>query len=270
MTSLNNEATRAAFEAQTAEIEAEQKTRPLISEIVELDSMIKEYDSTEAKGFQEQLKGLCENYRIRRVRGDGNCFYRSFLFAYLDKLLAGLKDEGSKESAEKELERFKGVISKSLQDLVDVGYDEFAVETFFDILTEMLENLPSMSREALLDEFQEGGSGDHITWYMRALTAGYMKSHNDDFMPFIFAEGIYADIGTFCVKEVEPMGRECEQVQIMALTQYLGVEVHITYVSGREGEEPITHRMPEGNGEPAKFAVTQLYRPGHYDLLYAK
>ena len=67
MTSLNNEATRAAFEAQTAEIEAEQKTRPLISEIVELDSMIKEYDSTEAKGFQEQLKGLCENYRIRLI-----------------------------------------------------------------------------------------------------------------------------------------------------------------------------------------------------------
>ena len=97
-----------------------------------------------------------------------------------------------------------------------------------------------------------------------------MKGHPDDYMPFIFADGIYADIATFCEKEVEPMGKECEQVQIMALTQYLQVEVQIIYVSGREGVEPVTHRMPERDGEASEFAVTLLYRPGHYDLLYAK
>ncbi len=260
----------AAFDAQKAEIEAEQNVRPMIADVDELDSLIEEYVTGESKGFHDQLKSLREKYMIRRIRGDGNCFYRAFLFAYLDMLLVGLSDEDKKASAGEELERFKGVISNSLQDLVSVGYSEFAVETFYDLLTELLEQMPTMTRAALLEEFQEGGNGDHITWYMRALTAGYMKSHPDDYIPFIFAEGIYADISTFCAREVEPMGKECEQVQITALTQYLQVGVHITYVSGREGEPPVTHRMPEEDGVARDFAVTLLYRPGHYDLLYAK
>jgi len=64
-------------------------------------------------------------------------------------------------------------------------------------------------------------------------------------------------------------------VQIMALTTYLKIEVHITYVSGREGTdgaeaEPVTHRLPEGLEDSTGTSVKLLYRPGHYDLLYPK
>ena len=37
----------------------------------------------------------------------------------------------------------------------------------------------------------------------------------------------------YCKKEVEPMGKECEQVQIIALTEYMGVGVRIDYLDGR-------------------------------------
>lgn len=32
---------------------------------------------------------------------------------------------------------------------------------------------------------------------------------------------------------VEPMGKECEQLQIQALTEYLGVTVRIEYLDGK-------------------------------------
>ena len=124
----------------------------MIGEAKELDSLLEEYTSDESKGFCYQLKTLCNNYMIRRVRGDGNCFYRAFLFAYLDKLLVGLSDTEKKNGALKELERFKGIISKSLSDLVSVGYSEFALEIFSDMLIELLEQLRSMTREALLED----------------------------------------------------------------------------------------------------------------------
>ncbi len=102
------------------------------------------------------------------------------------------------------------------------------------------------------------------------MTAGYMKSHPDDFFPFIVAEGIYSDIATFCEKEVEPMGKECEQVQITALTTYLKIQVGIIYVDGSQadGDELTTHAFP-GENSVGIVPVILLYRPGHYDLLSA-
>lgn len=50
-------------------------------------------------------------------------------------------------------------------------------------------------------------------------------------MPFI--EGNYFDMNSFCAGEVEPMNKECEQIQIIALTEYLNVPVAIEYLDGR-------------------------------------
>jgi ubiquitin thioesterase protein OTUB1 len=79
--------------------------------------------------------------------------------------------------------------------------------------------------------FQEGGQADYLTWYMRVLTAGHLKSDPDRFLPFI--DGAYFDIESFCKAEVEPMNKECEQIQIIALSEYLGVTVEISYLDGR-------------------------------------
>ena len=32
------------------------------------------------------------------------------------------------------------------------------------------------------------------------------------------------DMQSFCAREVEPMGKECEQLQIIALSEYLGIK----------------------------------------------
>ncbi len=59
---------------------------------------------------------------------------------------------------------------------------------------------------------------------------GQLKRHEDRFSPFVDGGGSVAD---FCRREVEPMGVECEHVQILALTEYLGIGVTIEYLDGR-------------------------------------
>ena len=255
---------------QDAEIEEEQKLIPLMGPMEGPECLRSMYEGAAKEGFLKAIDLLCKSYKMRRVRGDGNCFYRALLFGYLDQLLVKLSSSDTKEAGKVELERMLTTIKGSMNDLVQVGYNEFAIETFYDMFIELLEGLPNMSRENLLEEFQEGGSGDHYTWYMRAMTAGYMKSHPDDFFPFIVAEGTYSDIATFCEKEVEPMGKECEQVQITALTTYLKIQVGIIYVDGSQadGDDLTTHAFP-GESSVGIVPVILLYRPGHYDLLSA-
>jgi hypothetical protein len=41
------------------------------------------------------------------------------------------------------------------------------------------------------------------------------------------------DIDSFCKSEVEPMGKECEQIQVTALSEYLQIAIEIAYLDGR-------------------------------------
>jgi hypothetical protein len=94
--------------------------------------LAKEYENAERVGFTMGVNWLCENYTgIRRVCGDGNCFYRAFLFAYLEMLIRGnLSDNGS--FYQEERARMLSIITGSKDIVVAQGYDEFVIETFYD------------------------------------------------------------------------------------------------------------------------------------------
>jgi hypothetical protein len=47
------------------------------------------------------------------------------------------------------------------------------------------------------------------------------------------SSGSESQVESYCKREVEPMGKECEQLQVIALTEYLGVTVRIEYLDGR-------------------------------------
>jgi ubiquitin thioesterase protein OTUB1 len=67
--------------------------------------------------------------------------------------------------------------------------------------------------------------------YLWTLSQGFIKRDPSRFEPFL--DGTYLDVASFCAAEVEPMRKECEQIQIIALTEYLGVSVDIAYLDGR-------------------------------------
>lgn len=242
------------------------QAQPMVGKEVPVDSLLELYKDAHLPGFALGIAHLHERFhRMRQVRGDGNCFYRAFWFGYLSALLQAHLE--ASEAAAAELQRVTERVRGSLAELVALGYPEFAIESFHEELLEILQTLFEQSLGALEAMFQEGGKADYLTWYMRLLTAGHLKAQAERFLPFV--EGCFVDMDAYCRSEVEPMGRECEQLQVLALTEYLGVQADIAYLDGRFSEAEGVSRVlvPEG---AFAFTVHLLYRPGHYDLLLCR
>jgi ubiquitin thioesterase protein OTUB1 len=236
--------------------------------------------------------------------GDGNCFYRAFLFAYLEELLS-LHHSGDEADAVLERDRMLSIARNSKDQLIALGYEEVAFDIFLDLFVELLEGLFSLNADQLLADFQDyqsSGQADHYTWYMRLLTAGAIRGQAARFLPFVSDDvnvaaavanpddelEVAAAMARYCRQEVEPMGRECEQVHIIALAELLNVVIMIEYLDGRsfdtstglssivfnEGDSEAAGSGDKGKRRKSsyfgKHPVTLLYRPGHFDILYRK
>ena len=147
--------------------------------------------------------------------------------------------------------------------------------------------------------FQDNMTSNSFTWYMRLLTAsmytilqfahmsiyyylsftGSLKHQSDKYLPFIDNNmlGFNNDMSLYCSQEVEPMGKECEQVHIMALLECLqGINIHIEYLDGHDFEHELPHVLLHTDSMVTNtndicnkcIEVYLLYRPGHYDVLY--
>ena len=66
------------------------------------------------------------------------------------------------------------------------------------------------------------------------------------------------------IQEVETMAMECDHVDILALSEALGVSIHIASVEGGDGHRLAHHTIPEG----AEPCLHLLYKTAHYDILY--
>lgn len=98
--------------------------------------LLSEYEKADSPGFIPGIKYLNSQYRyMRRVRGDGNCFYRAFVFAYVEGLLNDNNFGGKRKiSAEAERRRISDVIADSKDELVKKhGYSEIAIESFHEV-----------------------------------------------------------------------------------------------------------------------------------------
>ena len=63
--------------------------------------------------------------------------FRSLLFSYLENLtiqLSKTSEEATVSAAKQEYERVLRIVRNSKDDLVAVGYDEFAVESFYEVI----------------------------------------------------------------------------------------------------------------------------------------
>jgi len=151
------------------------------------------------------------------------------------------------------------------------GYDEYAIDMFHEALVELLESIQqnklSTTQQLEIELNKENDSSEYCTWYMRVLTASYLKSDPNRFLPYM--EGGYVDVAAFCRAQVEPMGKECAMVQVLALAEAFGVTVRVEYLDGHEfkGGKLVQHVF---GPEDSKLQLSVLYRPGHYDILYPK
>lgn len=249
--------------------------------------------------YTQQLQ---EKYsKFRRVRGDGNCFYRSYLVGCLE-WLATNTDEAAKA-------KFVDTVTKSKDVLIGLGKPEFTIEMFWEMLMDEINvrflyscsvlahsslsfdspshthlllpllPLPSPLRcclysrftqaiikdnngvEDIIKAFNDKEVASYCVAFVRQVTSAHLTEHSDTYIHYLDNP---QPMSQFVSAEVEPMDKESDFVQCVALSKEFGVPVVIQYVDQSEG--PLnSHILPSDDCTPA---VHLLYRPGHYDILY--
>lgn len=256
---MNEESLRLSEERRN-EIEANVEKTPLTSRRLPIIDLEKQYKSG---SWRDSLSSLQQHFgHMRQIRGDGNCYYRAFLYSVSEKILMKECDDDEKDRIT------KFVKDVSWEKVKEAGYDQMTIEVFYDEMVELLEAISSgsLDEDSLREKLnEENATSNYCTWYLRVVTATHLKLDPERFLPFIEPPGQTVD--EFCKREVEPMGKECEQLQILALAEAFGVQVQIEYMDGRELVNGSLARHTFGN-EQAKIKLAFLYRPGHYDILY--
>jgi ubiquitin thioesterase protein OTUB1 len=220
-TSGNNNNNAAELDRQTQarleEIEEEIKKQPLTSELKPLADMEAFYRQGEqdynASHFLAGVQALQKDYsQIRLVRGDGNCYYRAFLYSLAEKIM---QMQASSDNVNiKEGHRIVEWIKKdSWNKVLAAGYDEITMEAFYETIVELMEKIVSSSSSSdngssflHVELNQENSTSDYCTWYLRVVTAMHLKSDPDRFLPFLEQQNNnMMDMQQFCQREVEPM-----------------------------------------------------------------
>ena len=168
------------------------ESTPFVSDLMDLATLKEEYAHNK---FENCFDVLYAKYkRVRRLRRDGNCFYRAFLFQLFEHLIL----EDDKTYYNKLIE----IVEKSKEDLMtNAGYDEIVIEDFYDTLLEALKKLAEVPKEKaqehLLDILCNTEGANYLIMYIRFLAACYLKKNA------ILYEGFVGDVASYCTREVE-------------------------------------------------------------------
>ncbi|XP_065919436.1 ubiquitin thioesterase OTUB1-like isoform X2 [Dysidea avara] len=245
-------------EAILAQVESIQKeiadSCELVCDVEDVGVLSSEYQKDDTI-YQLKIQDLKTKYaKLRRTRGDGNCFFRAFAFAYMERAISDPSN----------LKQFCSVLEQNKSALESLGYPSFTLEDFHDNFVETIQNIENKKTDAdsLIKIFRDQSSADYLVCYLRIIVSGYLQTHADFYQNFI-DDG--RTVVEFCKTEVEPMTKESDHLHITALTSTLAVNIRVQYMDRGEGGKVNFHDFPD-NGEPPYIHL--LYRPGHYDILY--
>lgn len=126
---------------------------------------------------------------FRRVKKDGNCFYRAFGFSIAEQIL--------KKPSHSSAKQFSSLLIQSKQFLVESGYDLMAIEDFYDLTIELMTSCKSM--QELESMFQEGYQSDAMVCYLRLVCAAVLKQNSSFYSMFL-----EMDVDRFIATQVEP------------------------------------------------------------------
>jgi ubiquitin thioesterase protein OTUB1 len=283
----------AALDRQHADILEEVNRAPLLDDARPLDVCAAEFSETHpvfcAKLLDLHAQGMTQ---LRRVRGDGNCFYRCCLFG----LLEGAVRAASPLFRRAAVDRARAVFARAKRVMLAVGYQEYVLEDPMMVLKELLDAVeePSFTLSSLEARFREdannGGGVAYVLFLLRMCAASEIISREEFYYPFIIGispeYAMPASAREYCQNNVEPVASEADHVSVTALCAALSLVVRVAYVDGgapaaaeHDAQPLVTWHEFDGptlreqtidsspiptNAPP----IHLLYRPGHYDLLY--
>ena len=163
------------------------ESMPFISDLQPLNLMQHEFGDSK---FVKCFDALQQRYtQIRRLRRDGNCFYRAFLYQIFEHfVLSGCGTDYN---------NFIKMLKESKDDLVkEGGYDLIVIEDFFDCFLEEVEKLAkvekSKAQEHCLKVLSNHEQANYIIMYSRFMAATYLKKNAIMFEDFV------GDVASFC------------------------------------------------------------------------
>lgn len=128
------------------------KQGPLVSDPMSVLCLKAEYAGNANENFMFGIDSLNRRYdAMRRVRGDGNCFFRGFIFALCEQLLSsnssssGGTAASNASSARLLRARIEEKIRASKSELIAVGYSEVAIDAFWETFVDYLAAMETRS-----------------------------------------------------------------------------------------------------------------------------
>jgi hypothetical protein len=246
-----------SIEYENALREQIELSTPLISEQLNINILLEDYKNNFE--YANSIKEITNKYKyIRKVRRDGNCFYRSFIYR-LFEYICMKNDNVLYEKIKKKIMEAKDMIKNN-------GYDWTFIEDFYKIFyTQFYYSFNSLQtkgetvRDYIDALFKDKEAGNYLIYFIRFCIAAYLKENS-------FLYEVYVDIPfqNWITNEVEAIDHEADQIQIMACVNYFDIGVKIEYLNSVKNE---VMKFPEDKPEKDIF-ITVLFTPGHYDILY--
>mmetsp|Transcript_12190 Transcript_12190/g.22476 ORF Transcript_12190/g.22476 Transcript_12190/m.22476 type:complete len:643 (-) Transcript_12190:15-1943(-) len=227
-------------------------------------SVLKE-DFPYAKNLVRKASELTQQgyTHLRKVRGDGNCFYRATFIGWVEALWQAPKTSAPLLRRWPEASLFGELqtVYEELKPLLEVvgGNPDAAPELLHRLLVDVRYDLCGIALIRLLvASFLEE----------QALRASDESSALGAAMAVQVAE--YGNVENFLAAEVLPLGQEAEGTMLIAAATQLKARVHIAAFDSAPG--PLAeHTYPsEDFSSPRGLAIRLLFRPGHYEVLYHK
>ena len=246
-----------SIEYENALREQIELSTPLISEQLNINILLEDYKNNFE--YANSIKEITNKYKyIRKVRRDGNCFYRSFIYR-LFEYICMKNDNALYEKIKKKIMEAKDMIKNN-------GYDWTFIEDFYKIFyTQFYYSFNSLQtkgetvRDYIDALFKDKEVGNYLIYFIRFCIAAYLKENS-------FLYEVYVDMPfqNWITNEVEAIDHEADQIQIMACVNYFDIGVKIEYLNSVKNE---VMKFPEDKPEKDIF-ITVLFTPGHYDILY--
>ena len=246
-----------SIEYENALREQIELSTPLISEQLNINILLEDYKNNFE--YANSIKEITNKYKyIRKVRRDGNCFYRSFIYR-LFEYICMKNDNALYEKIKKKIMEAKDMIKNN-------GYDWTFIEDFYKIFyTQFYYSFNSLQtkgetvRDYIDALFKDKEAGNYLIYFIRFCIAAYLKENS-------FLYEVYVDMPfqNWLTNEVEAIDHEADQIQIMACVNYFDIGVKIEYLNSVKNE---VMKFPEDKPEKDIF-ITVLFTPGHYDILY--
>jgi len=227
---------------------------PLISDLLNISTLVDEY--IENQQYINSVKEIANKYKsIRKIRRDGNCFYRGFIYRIFEYICIN-KNNNLFEKMIGKIELAKTLAKKNTQlDFIDEFYNAFFGE-FCSCY-----NSGDSCRDYLDKLFHKNNKEkcNYLICFIRYSIAQYLRENK-----LLYEAYIEKDFEIYLETEVEQIDNEVDQIQIMAIVNLFDIGVKIEYLNKVKNE---VIKYPEDINDNDIF-INFLFRPGHYDLLY--